>query len=59
MNFLLLKNVKMERMFYKESVLNVKVYVRIMHLVTSQPENVITDVVITGLENFVKVRKNL
>lgn len=59
MNFLLLKNVKMERMFYKESVLNVKVYVWIMHLVTSQPENVITDVVITGLENFVKVRKNL
>lgn len=45
----------MGHMSSMESVSNVRVCVRIMHLVINQPEDVIMGVAITGLEYFVKV----
>lgn len=44
----------MGHMSSMESVSNVRVCVRIMHLVINQPEDVIMGVAITGLEYFVK-----
>lgn len=41
--------------FLMENVSSVRVCVKPTHLVTSQPEHVTMDVVIIGLENFVKV----
>lgn len=41
--------------FLMESVSSVRECVKTTHLVTSQPEHVTMDVVIIGLENFVKV----
>lgn len=52
---LLLQSVVMEHMFRRESVSNVRECVTTTHLVISQPERVTMDVVIIGLENFVKV----
>lgn len=40
--------------FLMESVSSVRECVKTTHLVTSQPEHVTMDVVIIGLENFVK-----
>lgn len=42
-----------------ESVCDANECVNTTHLVTNQPENVIMVVVITGLENFAKVRLSL
>lgn len=53
--FFLLKNAAMGRMFHTESVSNAKVCVRTAHLVIYLQVDVMTGVVITGLESFVKV----
>lgn len=45
----------MGRMFHTESVSNAKVCVRTAHLVIYLQVDVMTGVVITGLESFVKV----
>lgn len=54
-NFFLLKNAAMGRMFHTESVSNAKVCVRTAHLVIYLQVDVMTGVVITGLESSVKV----
>lgn len=46
----------MERIYQTENVSNARVNVRTANLATSEPENVIMGVIITGLESFVKVR---